>query len=294
MLTFEHITGDNNNRARLRAVSDGQTVLDLHAFADTRRSCRGPVLIVASGPSAADFPLARYRHIPMMAMNGSLIRLQQDNIQPFFYLCDDPRFVKSRVQVVVDAAATAHNIALNAPSLERLLHMRPDCEWRAKPFLLERVNRSWQQPRTHDRCYAWSVRNDPQLLSSFSLFRSKPNRLGFSTNMAKGYYSARTIPYAALQLACHLGFSHAFLVGLDLNPTLGRCYPEKGNVLKSTLDIDYDDFILPSFRFMQQHIREAADFHVYNLSSISRLPDSVVPKLTPDTLDPLLTTLAGP
>lgn len=286
---------DNGDQitALFRDADNHEHSLLLQSFAANRNTCHGPVFIVASGPSAADFPLADYRHIPMMAMNGSLLRLQQESIQPFFYLCDDPRFVKARTQIVVDAAATANNIALNAPSLERLLQLRPDCEWHAKPYLLERVNRSWRKPRMLDRRYAWSVRNDPELLSDFSLIRNKPNRLGFSTNMAKGYYSARTIPYAALQLACHLGFSHALLVGLDLNPQLGRCYEEGGRVLKSTLDIDYDDFILPSFAFMQQRLPTVSTMQVFNLSAISRLPDSVIPKLMPDALDSVLATMAG-
>ncbi len=292
MLTFR----DDAAHARLVACANDKPVVELHSFSDCRHRHRGPVFIVASGPSAAAFPLADYRHIPMIAMNGSLLRLQQDNIPAFFYLCDDPRFVKARHDVIAMAANEADNIALNAPSLERFVQLHPDCEWHANPYLLERVNRSWRQPRLLDRRYAWAIRHDPELLSGFSLLRNKPNRLGFSTNMTKGYYSARTIPYAALQLACHLGFSHAFLIGLDLSPELGRCYPEQGRVLKSTLHLDYDEFILPSFTFMQQHLPEAclpdtAGFNVYNLSHTSRLPDSVVPKLTVTALDTLLATM---
>ena len=301
MLTFSQDTKHNSLLAHFTQPENdkpltkksAQRVLELQSFETCRNSCHGPVIIVASGPSAASFPLEKYRHIPMIAMNGSLLRLQQDNIKPIFYLCDDPRFVKNRTQVVVDAAATASNIGLNGPSLDKLLQLQPDCAFNAHHYLMERVNRSWQHKSVSDLRYAWSIRHDTELLSDFSLLRRKPNRIGFSTNLTKGYFSARTIPYAALQIACHMGFNQAFLVGLDLNPALGRCYAESDRVLKSTLDIDYDDFILPSFTFMQERIQQAVNFSVYNLSIDSRLPDTVVPKLTLPAFDALLSTQAS-
>lgn len=284
---------DSADQHTLEAHDHSGLRLRLQRFDSNANQHQGGVLIVASGPSAADFPLAHYRHVPMIAMNGSLLRLQQDHIAPLFYLCDDPRFAKARHPVITDAIATAQHVALNLPALSQYLHDVPNAVWQATPWLLERVNRSWRTPRRSDRCFAWRVRHDAELLSAFSLLRNKPNRLGFSTNMAKGYYSARTIPYCALQLAYHLGFSHAFLVGLDLNPSQGRCYPEGDRPLKSTLDIDYDDFILPSFTFMQTALPQAArPFQVYNLSTHSRLPASVVPKLTVTELDAMLATLA--
>jgi Kdo-III transferase WaaZ len=284
-LTFR----DQPDGASVLALCNDKPVLTLHRFEKNRHQQRGPVLIVASGPSAADFPLDHYRHIPMIAMNGSLLRLQQDDIPAFFYLCDDPRFAKARHDVLSNAITHAENVALNAPALEQFLSTAPALPWHATPWLLERVNRSWRAPRISDRRFAWSVRHDQELFSAFSIWRNKPNRLGFSTNMAKGYYSARTIPYCALQLACHLGFSHAYIVGLDLNPALGRCYPEGAQQLKSTLDIDYDDFILPSFQFMQSRLHQTQPpFHVYNLSLGSRLPGNVLPKLDTAALDALL------
>lgn len=290
-MTLLHIR-DNADGHRLDAFDHNGLRLSLQRFDRNAKQHRGAVLLVASGPSAADFPLARYRHLPMIAMNGSLLRLQQDNIAPLFYLCDDPRFAKARHAVIVDAIRTAQHVALNRPALSQFLHDAPSAEWHATPWLLERVNRSWRVPRRSDRCFAWQVRHDPALLSQFSLWRNRPNRLGFSTDMAKGYYSARTIPYCALQLACHLGFSHAFLIGLDLNPALGRCYPEGDRPLKSTLDIDYDDFILPSFQFMQTALQRTGNpFRVYNLSAASRLPATVVPQLNLAELDAILATV---
>ena len=56
--------------------------------------------------------------------------------------------------------------------------------------------------------------------------------------------------------------------------------------------MDYDDFILPSFAFMQARLQQSKqDFHVYNLSPDSRLPAEIVPKLDIAGVDALLASL---
>jgi KDO transferase-3 len=45
------------------------------------------------------------------------------------------------------------------------------------------------------------------------------------------------------------------------------------------LDRDYDDYILPSFQILGDLCR-AGELQVYNLSPASRLPDSIIPKVS--------------
>jgi KDO transferase-3 len=42
------------------------------SFAELRGTCRGDLFIIASGPSAQVFPLQRYAHLPMPALNDSI------------------------------------------------------------------------------------------------------------------------------------------------------------------------------------------------------------------------------
>ncbi len=263
-------------------------ITGVQSLADLRNSCQGAVFIIASGPSAADFPLQRYATYPMMAMNGSINRFVEANLTPYFYLCDDSSFVRNRLPLLLQATRLAQHLALSA----RVIGSIPEGELSALDrqgvYHLERVNRPLNggKPLSY-RQFAWAVRGDPELQCDFSLFRQKPNRIGFSRNLAKGYFSGRTIPYVGIQMAYHLGFSQVFLVGMDLDSSKGRFYEQGAEAVPSRLDGDYEDYILPCFEFMASRVLNP-DFQVYNLSIGSRLPASVVPKLGLDQLDDLL------
>lgn len=272
----------------LRFLVDGGWRTPLQAFADCRKRFSGSVFLLASGPSAADFPLARYRDTPVIAMNGSILRCVEARVAPLFYVCDDPGFVRDRLHLAQLGAQHAQHLAMSLDCL-RMLHIQdPGALQGCSPYLLERVNRMHGEPVLSDRAYAWSIRKDPDLVSGFSLWRRKPNRIGFSHDMGKGYFGGRTIPYAALQLACHLGFEQVFLVGMDLSKSVGRFYEQGHAALPSSLDEDYDGYILPSFRLVADKVLPRAGMRLYNLSPSSRLPEDIAPKIDLAHLDRLL------
>ena len=250
------------------------------SFEDNFQSKSGPVFILASGPTAAEFPLQEFPSVPVMAMNGSILKCEAESVQPSFYLCDDPSFIESRVALAEKGVTQAKSTAMTADCYERMQALAPDCLINKRLFLMSRVNRHNRRAIISDKRFAWSIRNDPHLHSNFSLLHAKPNRVGFSTNMAKGYFGSRTIPLAALQLARHLGFSKVFLLGVDLNPSAGRFYEQGDEALPSTLDNDFDEYILPSFHHMAEKIVSPGEFEVFNMSDDSRLPASVVPRLS--------------
>ena len=74
---------------------------------------------------------------------------------------------------------------------------------------------------------------------------------------------------------------------MDLDSSLGRFYEQGGEAVRSRLDGDYEDYILPCFQLMAERVVNPS-FRVYNLSPNSRLPSSVIPKLELDQLDALL------
>lgn len=256
---------------------------DIKAFSGNRETRSGGVIVLASGPSASYFPIDRF-DLPVIAMNGSILKCAESEVVPEFYICDDDSFIRDRSAMAIEGAERAANLAMTRSCYSILNELHPGCLLRKNLYVLDRVNRKGDRAVISDRRYAWSIRNDEDVFSGFSIFSKKANRIGFSKNLEKGYFGSRTIPFAALQLACHLGFNKAFLVGVDLNPEAGRFYETGTRALPSTLHEDFEKYILPSFTLMSEKIVKKGEFEVFNLSLKSRLPDKIIKKITVDQM----------
>jgi len=258
------------------------------SFDACRNSRSGPVFIVASGPSTKNFPLEQYGQYPMMALNGSICRFTSVGMAPDYYLCDDSSFVRNRLPLMLQAVEHARHLVLSPRVIETLLGTVPDALEGRSVFRFERAGRCDEAHRhLSPRQFARAMRNDDDIECNYSWFRQKPNRIGFSRNLQKGYFNGRTVPYAGIQLAYHLGFTQVLLVGVDLNTKAGRFYEDGEKAVPSRLDGDFDDYILPSFQLLAERVIKP-QFQVYNLSAQSRLPERLIPKLQRDQLDALL------
>ena len=266
-------------------------VTNTKTFEGLRGKYSGALFIIASGPSVNKFPLQRYSQYPMMSMNGSICCFAESGVSPLFYICDDSSFVHNRLPLLRKGITSAQNLAFSPRVIEALLAKVPDALTGRSVYGFERANRpvDGRKPMG-DRQFAWFARKDADFECDFSLFRQKPNRIGFSRNIDKGYFSSRTIPYTGIQLAYHLGFQQVFVVGMDLDSSKGRFYERGDEAVGSRLDGDYEDYIRPCFELMAKRVVNSA-FQVYNMSLESRLPGSLLPKLTLDQLDDLLTAL---
>lgn len=257
-------------------------------WAHVRQRHAGRVVVLGSGPSSRELDLAQHAGVPVLAMNGSIRRCDECGVRPLFYLCDDRGFAFERWQDVARAMALAEHVAIGWRALERFEQAGGVVPAGCRLFLLEHVNHRHGRRLQSDRLFAWQMRKDPELLASFSLLHARANRLGFSRNMARGYYCARTIAYAALQLACHLGFSDVLLSGVELDSGQGRVYEEAGQGadsarLRSRLDDDFAGHILPQFRFMAERAL-GADFQVSTMARQTRLPAELIPRLGGEAL----------
>lgn len=150
---------------------------------------------------------------------------------------------------------------------------------------MRRTNRPLDGAVLSDRRYAWSVRKDPDLECRFSLLRQKPNRIGFSRNMTKGYFGGRTIPTRPCSWPTTSDFATWCWSGWTWGQ--GRFYEQGDAALPSRLDEDYVDYILPSFELVAERV-VCEDYRMFTLSNDSRLPASLVPRLSLDQLDDLL------
>jgi Kdo-III transferase WaaZ len=261
--------------------------IELKDFSECLGRYDGAVFIVASGPSTADFPLERYANFPMIAMNGSIARFSGTGVRPLFFLCDDTDVAEKKSAAVLVGMRSAEHAALSFGALKKIVQVDPEAVFKCDLHLLERVNRGEGGERLSDRRFAWSLRNNPDYEVSWSLLRQKANRIGFSRNLAGGYFSARTIAYAAVQLAYHLGFKKVFLVGVDMRPDFGQFYDPQGQVVRSCLGEDFSDHILPSFKLLAAKV-VSARFRVFNMSLNSLIPGEVIPKVTIEQVDELL------
>lgn len=261
--------------------------VSLGDLASLRGKFSGSVFLVASGPSVSQFPMSHYRDWPMLAMNGSIQRFLEEGVRPLFYLCDDKGVAQHKGLAVADGIRHSRYAALGLSSLEQVARHSPDALCKEEIFLLERANRLHGQAELSDRLFAWRNRRNPDMTVNWSLLHQKRNRIGFSRDLCQGYFNARTIAYAALQMACHLGFSRVFMVGVDMNPAQGQFYDPEGKVIPSRLVDDWEDYIRPSFDLLGGKVL-GPGFQVFNLSRQSRIPESLVPKLAWNQLDAAL------
>lgn len=277
--------------ARGLRLPDGQ-YRPLPSWEPLRNSCSGPVFIIASGPSVAEFPLQRYAGVPMIAMNGSIACFETAGLSPLFYLCDDAGVAEKKSAALATGIRLSRWSALSLESMQRLYPKEPQALEAESLLLMERVNRWVGVPQRSDRAFAWSVRRDPDFVMRWSLLSQTANRIGFSRNYARGYFNARTIAYAAIQLAYFLGFDKVFLVGVDMNSSLGQFYDPVGTQVKSRLDSDFGGHILPHFDILARRVIDS-EFQVFNLSRDSRLPGEMIPKIGLAQIDGLIGSAAS-
>lgn len=260
-------------------VADKKTTLitralRVHDLDECRNIQKGPVFIVASGKSAKDFPLHRYAGVPMISMNGAISKFTGTGIKPYFYVCTDQGFSEQQPELFTEAMRISERVALWEKHVWHT-SLKPQ----GKLYLLSRAPK-----------LVWSdfFRTDKDLVRVRKLGRGRSKTLGFSKNLKRGFFDARTVAYLALQLAYHLGFNRVFLVGVDLDPTAGRFYEVPGRfVSPCVLDDHFQTRILPSFEILSKQVINE-DFQVYNLSGVSKIPSRLIPRMTLEELDRLL------
>lgn len=242
---------------------------NVKSFDDCRNIRSGPVFIIASGPSAKDFPVERFSNTPMITMNGAISKFIDTSIRPFFYACTDRHFSVQQPDLFAEAMRLSERVALWEDH-----YLSTSTDTNADVYFLKKAPR----PKLADLLF----RSDTELVRNHSIFRPGKKSLGFSKNLQRGFFDARTVTYLAVQIAYHAGFNNVFLVGADFRQNLERFYEHAGRDRSPCgLDQHFDSRIRPSFELVARSVVNE-HFAVYNLSSISRIPRSVIPFKTLD------------
>ncbi|MFQ6573699.1 lipopolysaccharide biosynthesis protein [Pseudomonas sp. UM16] len=243
-------------------------------FDDCRNTGSGSVFIIASGSSAKDFPFQTFADIPMITMNGAISMFIDTTIKPFFYVCTDRDFSNQQPELFAQAMHRSERVALWEDHYNSA-HVAASGEL----YFLRKARKA---------TFSDLLRKDHELIRNRPFPGSRKKPLGFSKNLHRGFFDARTVAYVALQIAYHAGFNKVFLVGVDLNQNAGRFYEKLHSKLSPCgLDQHFDSRILPSFELMAESV-VGDDFAVYNLSPSSRLPRTVIPYKTLDEAQALI------
>jgi hypothetical protein len=241
---------------------------------ECRNIQKGAVFIVASGASAKHFPLEKYADIPMITMNGAISKFIGTGIKPFFYVCTDQGFPREQPDLFSHAMCISERVALGEDHI-----WGKQAEPQGELYLL-----GWAPKQS------WSdlFRTDQELVRSRKLGTGRTRSLGFSKNLKRGFFDARTVAYLAIQLAYHVGFTRVFLVGVDLNQSVSRFYEDPG-ALASPCELDQHFYtrILPSLEILSKYVVNE-DFQIYNLSDTSKIPPELIPRVAMDQLDTLI------
>lgn len=249
-------------------------VLKIRDFDECRNTRSGTVFIVASGASAKDFYPEDFAHVPMITMNGAISKFIGTGVKPFFYTCTDKDFSNQQPELFSQAMLISERVALWEEHL-RASSITPQGE---VFFLSKAPKLSWAE----------LVGEDKELIRNRNLLSRRNRRIGFSKNLQRGFFDARTVAYLALQIAYHVGFTRAVMVGVDLNQSTRRFY-EDGAIDLSPCGLDQHFFtrILPSFEMVSERVMSDR-FQVYNLSNVSRIPSDVIPQISLDELSRII------
>lgn len=279
---------DIHPRFTLRDHADGgrtahwhqQTVAQLTPLQPLRASQRSEsCYVLASGPSVADLDLGFIGDRALFGVNGAIAKLlRSDAALPRFshYVITDPDFVENRFELVRAVFAARPHLFLSAAAMSAICEREPMLLGQTPVSLIETHFCPYGKPRLSPAEIEALVARAPALTASSW-------RIGFSRDMELGLFSAHTVAYYALQIAAYIGFRNVFMLGTDFGSRgeQVRFYEGQGSARPSRMARDFDKFIRPSFEVLQQVCAADPTFQVYNLAADSRLPATIIPKLTP-------------
>jgi Kdo-III transferase WaaZ len=265
-----------------RIIWRGQEVGQLVDPSTLNNRYQGHCFIVCSGPSLREIDFARLAGHPCFGVNGAVQMFAATAVPAAFHAATDADFFEHRFALVERMVESHAECFFSVAGVTEICRRRPQLLQEARICLTEVTNRLYDQPRYTAAEFDRLAASDDQLLVHPDRV-GQEGHIGFSTNLTKGLFCGRTIGYRAIQIAYFLGFRRVFLVGMDLGGAASqlRFYDEASSARPSMLEQDYERWILPSFEVLGFNLNRLG-LEVYNLSPTSRLPASVLPRLSFD------------
>lgn len=279
------IVADNSGRQivqwRNRSVADLQPLSPLRG-SQQGRSC----FVLAAGPSLAEVDLAAVSGHSLFGVNGAVAKTvaagRYERHRLTHYVITDRDFVEHRLGLVQAVFAAQPHVFLSAQAMSAICERDAQLLARAPVSLIETHFCPYGKPRlTPAQIEALTAATPTLYASSW--------RIGFSRDIEIALFSAHTVVFYAVQIAAYLGFRSIFMLGTDFGSDGAqvRFYEQRGGPFSRTarpsrMEKDFEKFIRPGFEAMQRACADDPGLQVYNLSPRSRLPESIIPRLTLD------------
>jgi Kdo-III transferase WaaZ len=236
--------------------------------------------IIATGPSLAQTDVSQLAGHTCFGVNGAIDLADRSGLSFQYHLVSDGSFVRDRFPLVRRMIESGAECLFSFAALGMICELDPGLLTATNLYLLAEMNYRYQVPRlTPEAFRAWAMQQENITLHPDTRYDS--GRVGFSSDINKGVFTAQTVVFEALQVACYMKFRQVFILGMDLNASPGqaRFYEQDDNVIKSRIDRDYEPCILPAFE-VASALAASQDVEIYNLSMDSRLPATVIPKIS--------------
>jgi hypothetical protein len=237
-----------------------------------------PVSIVATGPSALDYPWDKVRNGEkfLIAVNGAPTMLKELGLVPDLLVVTDREFALTgarHFEVVPDVPLAIEFLAAAAlaSTAPHLLTKRPIT-------ILERVN-LWHGLPALDHQTLGQLNKDSEMPFVLPSLQDSKCRVGWSHRPELGLFSGRTVVFGALQIAVACGATDVEIIGMDLGGC-GRAYAEGPENRPSQLQEHCEAFILPSFEIMHLAL-SGRQIAVRNCSPVCPLPPGLFADSSP-------------
>ncbi len=244
-----------------------------------KNSQSGKCYIIANGPSVSDLDVNDIDGA-CYGVNGTIVKFRDTSKKLSHYEISDPSFFEKRFELVEEVLDYGTPCHFTFDALNRICEKDPSVLKDKEIILYPLVNTFYGQKTLdiNSLCDQFINQGFSYLPEHFDPY------VGFNLNISGGVFGGRTVAFQAVQNAVYLGYDKVFLVGMDLGgQEKMRFYEDNANgkPRKSRLDKDYEPYIEPAFKCAAQAVADG-HFDLYNLSETSRLPSSIVKKISLD------------
>lgn len=231
--------------------TDSDDIAELHykkqkvpivTLSDLKDSCKGPILLTATGPSVNSVCFNELPDMPAMGVNGAFRLQNKINFQ--FYVIVDIGFTDQRLDIIEEIIQVPNLILFTTVQcmviiIDHFTLAGVKCRFSVVEDATCKIYRK-HIPLSELWDHYHKNRN---------VFFSPSNKtIAFSYDIRYGVFDAGTVVYWAFQIIAFLGFKQLFISGLDMNNFhLPRFYETQENKLPTFLPEKVDDLIIPAF-----------------------------------------------
>ena len=261
-------------------VWNDQKIGGLDSISKLHNTTKGDCFIIGTGPSVSRIDFASLKDKTCIGVNGSIIKFIDCGFAPDYYVITTSDFFETRNDLVRLALESGAKCFFPFWGISKICEKMPNVLDGANVYLTDSLNQRYLLPRSKAKKFYQYVKNDNDFILN-DKHKKSLDKVGFSLNVAKGYFHGENVVYTAMQHAYYFGYRRLFLVGMDLNydKNKPRFYEENNQGRPSWLSVSFKKSIVPCFEIVRDMITKGM-FEVYNLSSESKLSNELVEKMS--------------